>query len=55
MHMGRKKKVKKGSLNETLDGCNCLNCRLGRIENLLNHIQMELKSSYFQKKINQEE
>ena len=30
--------------SEPLNGCNCLNCRLGRIEEQLNHVQQVLES-----------
>lgn len=45
MDMGRKKKEKKEPAKKILDGCDCLNCRLGRIEIKLNQIQTLLESS----------
>ncbi|UCE36469.1 MAG: hypothetical protein JSW00_13230 [Thermoplasmata archaeon] len=46
--MERKKKEKRGSIPELLDGCDCINCRVGRIENRLNHIQTILESAVSQ-------
>jgi hypothetical protein len=39
-------KKPKGAENNptTLSECNCLNCRLGRIEEQLNHVQTALES-----------
>lgn len=41
------KKIEKNELEnnkESLRDCNCLNCRLGRIEDQLNHVQNALES-----------
>jgi len=42
--MKQKNKSSAEDKSEPLNGCNCLNCRLGRIEDQLNHVQYVLES-----------